>query len=238
MFIRFNWRDKVIKYSFCSSNQQIYEWTEPVVQSSEAYYASWGANWLHQDIYSLTVYLQAPKTPAKGWYCAASLLWLVSDIDPSNVGDRKRHGVVFRLEWEDHVWHFWSAARCSFLIIVSHLISDHQFFSSHLLLILCILCQCPLFCTSSSVIFVACSVGDSYSMHSVTTSTLWFSPTLFCALLFLLFPFLCLCLCSPSCFLGIYFHCCQSLLLKAFVAGRPSQLIFPPSCHTVLICRG
>lgn len=91
----------------------------------------------------------------------------------------------------------------------------------------------PFLGTSSSVIFVARSVGDSFAQRH-HQHTLILSHSLLCAFISVVLSFP-LRLCSPCCFLCLYFHCCQSLLLRAFVTAHPSRQIFPPSCRAVLI---
>lgn len=143
-------------------------------------------------------------------------------------------------EWEDQCSHFWSAAHHYLLIIVKGLISDPAGFIFSFVSFLSFVssAQCRPCCTSSSVILAACWVCDSSAWRHYHHSDslphsfahfyifLFFRRTLSSDFAFVL----------PGCFLVLYFHRCQSLLLKACVNARPSQRVFPPSRHTVFIC--
>lgn len=129
-------------------------------------------------------------------------------------------------KWEDHRSHFWSAARCSLLIIVKGLISEAQqdLYS-------CLFLSYPLYPPPSVPPPFVARHHLSYlrparsviHMHSVTTSTVWFPPTPLLrtfkkkSLLLLLLLFILSVLSSPpdfGCFLASHFHHCQSRLLK------------------------
>lgn len=84
--------------------------------------------------------------------------------------------------------------------------------------------QRPLFCTSSSVIFAACSVGDSYAQHH-HQHTLILSHSLLCAFIsVVLFP------------LSLFSLLFLMLIFPLLSVSSPQSLCHCPSISFMLLC--
>lgn len=165
-------------------------WVNWACWSGEAWNKAWGAKWLHLRYLFCKCVPSGPRTPAKVWHSVTNLLWLVPELHWNKVVDRAVGVGVQALNGRI------SLVVSDFLLLIifkdlfSHL-SCSPFASLFLL-------HPPLRVSRVARHHLSYSrpVQLVIHMQSVTTSTLWFPPTLFCALLFLLS----FCLALPSVF--------------------------------------
>lgn len=196
-------------------------WVNWACWSGEAWNKAWGAKWLHLRYLFCKCVPSGPRTPAKVWHSVTNLLWLVPELHWNKVVDRAVGVGVQALNGRI------SLVVSDFLLLIifkdlfSHLSCSP--FASLFLLHPPLSLPC---CTSSSVIFEACAVGDSYAERHHQHTLIPSYSLLRTFILFILLSCPSLCLCSPGSFLVLYFQHCQSLLLKAFVTAHPSHEYF------------